>query len=79
VISKPIKNDVSNYGINLKKINQQSPITILVMFFAAEFPIRLKLFFPGFKEVLWVWIMGSQKVMGSDYGKSNCYGFGLWE
>jgi hypothetical protein len=34
VISKPIQYDVSYYGINLKKIIQQSPITILPMFFA---------------------------------------------
>jgi hypothetical protein len=32
-------------------------------------PIRLKLFFDGFEGVF----------MGSDYVKSKCYGFGLWE
>jgi hypothetical protein len=35
------KNDVSNYGINLKKIVQQSPITILPMFLAGEFPHKI--------------------------------------
>jgi hypothetical protein len=82
VISKPIKNDVSNYGINLKKIIQQSPITILPMFLAGEFhhkieavlllgdyPIKMEQFFAGFEGVF----------MGLDYGKSKCYGFGLWE
>ncbi len=33
----PLKNDVSNYGINLKEIIQQIPITILPMFLAGEF------------------------------------------
>jgi hypothetical protein len=32
------KNYISNYGINLKKIIQQSPITILPMFLAGELP-----------------------------------------
>ncbi len=36
------KNDVSNYGINLKKIIQQSPITILPMFLAGEFPHQVE-------------------------------------
>ncbi len=71
------KNDVFNYGINLKKIIQRSPITILPMFRAGEFPrkieayfagfdspIRLRLFFAGFEGFLWVWIMESQNVMG---------------
>jgi hypothetical protein len=40
------------------------------MFLAGEFPIRLKLFFAGFKG----FFMGLL-----DYGKSKCYGFGLWE
>ncbi len=81
------KNDLSNHGINLKKIIQQSPITILRIFVAGEFtqkfeadffagfdsPIRSRLFFcwvqGGF---LWVWIMGSQNVMGSGYGSNIC-------
>jgi hypothetical protein len=64
-----LKNDVSNYGINLKKIIQQSPITILPMFLAEEFPHKIEAVFAGFK---WVF-------MGSYYGKSKCYGFRLWE
>jgi hypothetical protein len=55
VISKPIKNDVSNYGINLKK----SPITILPMFFAWEFPHKLQAVFAVFKGLF----------MGLDYGQ----------
>jgi hypothetical protein len=35
-------NDVSNYGINLKKIVQQSLITILPMFLAGEFPHKIE-------------------------------------
>jgi hypothetical protein len=43
VISKSIKNnDVANYGINLKKIIQQSPIKILPMFLAGEFPHKIE-------------------------------------
>jgi hypothetical protein len=45
VISKPTINDVFNYGINLKKTIQQSPITILRMFFAGEFPHKIKAVF----------------------------------
>jgi hypothetical protein len=32
------KNDVSHYGINLKKIIRQRSITILPLFLAGEFP-----------------------------------------
>jgi hypothetical protein len=70
VISKSINNDVSNYGINLKKINQQSPITILPMFLAGEFPIGLSCFLLGPRGFLWVRIMGSQNVLGSGYGSN---------
>ncbi len=43
------KNNVSNYGINIKKIIQQSPITILPIFLAGfDSPVRLRLFFAGF-------------------------------
>ncbi len=55
MVSKPIKNDVFNYGINLKK----SPITSLPMFFAGEFPHKLEAVFAGFKGVF----------MGLDYGQ----------
>jgi hypothetical protein len=36
------KNDVSNYGINLKKIVQHSPIKILPMFLAGKFPHKIE-------------------------------------
>jgi hypothetical protein len=36
------KFDVFNYGINLKKIIHQSPITILPMFLAGEFPHKIE-------------------------------------
>jgi hypothetical protein len=63
------KNDVSNYGINLKEIVQQSSITILPMFLAGEFPDKIEaFFFAGFQGFF----------MGSDYGKTKCYGFMLW-
>jgi hypothetical protein len=51
------KNDVFNYGINLQKIILNSPITILPMFLAGEF--FLKLFLLGSRGFLLVWIMGS--------------------
>ncbi len=63
------KNYVSNYGMNFKNIIQQSPITILPVFFAGEIPHEIEAVFAGFEGVF----------MGLDYGKSKCYGFGLWE
>ncbi len=46
------------------------PHKIEAVFFAAfDSPIRLRLFFVGFDGVF----------MGSNYGKSECYGFRLWE
>jgi hypothetical protein len=64
------KNDVSNYGINLKKIFQQSPKTILPMFFAGEFPHQIEAVFCWDREGFYGFgsYMGSQNVMGSDYG-----------
>jgi hypothetical protein len=65
VISKPIKYDVSSYGINLERIIQQSPITILPMFLAGEIFHKIEAVFCWFRGgLLWVWIMGSQNVMG---------------
>jgi hypothetical protein len=72
VISEPIKkNDVFNYGINLKKIIQQSPITILPMFFAWEFPHKIEAVFClviggfyGFRS------SGDKNFMGSGYGSN---------
>ncbi len=42
---KKKKNDVSNHGIDLKKIIQQRPITILPMFLAGEFPHKIEAVF----------------------------------
>jgi hypothetical protein len=63
------KYDVSHYGINLQKIILNSPITLMLLFFAEEFSHKIEAFLLGLKGVF----------MGVDYGKSNCYGFGLWE
>jgi hypothetical protein len=63
------KNDVSNNGINLKKIVQRSLITILPMYFAGEFShnfeavfcwVRGGFLWVGLWEVekLWVRFMG---------------------
>jgi hypothetical protein len=63
VISKPIKNDASSYGINLKKIIQQSSHKKFSdVILAGRRTHKNKSFF-----------------MGLDHGKSKCYGFGLWE
>ncbi len=70
--AKPWKNDISNYGINLKNIIQHSPITILpIMFLAGEFPHKIEaVFLLGLRGFLWVWIMGTWNVMGSGYGSN---------
>jgi hypothetical protein len=52
VINKPIKNDIPNSGIHLKKIIQQSLITILPMFLAVEFR-------PHKIEAVFCWVRGS--------------------
>ncbi len=62
-----------NYGINLKKIIQQSPITILRMFLAGEFvPHKIEAVFcwvrfPYTLEAVFCWVWG------------GFYGFRLWE
>jgi hypothetical protein len=67
------KNDASNYGINLKKIIQQSPITILPMFLVEEFLHKIEAVFAGFDSpairlrIFFCLIRG------------GFYGFGLWE
>jgi hypothetical protein len=38
------------------------------MFFLADSPVRMNLFFAGFKGVLWVWFMRSCNVTGWAYG-----------
>jgi hypothetical protein len=64
VISKPIKNDVSNYGINLKKIIQQSFQTIFQMLLAGRRTHKNKAFLLA-HNFLWV--------------REGFYGFSLWE
>jgi hypothetical protein len=68
VISEPIKNHVSNYGINLKNIIQQSPITILPLFLAGEFPHKIEAVFLlgsrgfygfGLWKVEMLWVRGT--------------------
>jgi hypothetical protein len=75
VISKPTKNDVFNYGIYLKKIIQQDPITSLPMFFNCwGIPNTIETdYFAGFNSpvrlrLCFCWV------------RRGCiYGFGLWE
>jgi hypothetical protein len=72
VIRKPIKKDASNYDINLKKIIQKSShnfltITIFQMLLAGRRTHTNKAFFMGSRGFF----------MGSDYGKSKCYGL-IW-
>jgi hypothetical protein len=71
VINEPIKkNDVSNYGINLEKIIQQSSHNnSSQVFLLGDDPIKMEQCFAGFEGVF----------IGSDYGKPKCYGFVLWE
>ncbi len=47
LINPPIKKDASKSGINLKKIIQQSPVTILPMFLAGSFSHENEAFFAG--------------------------------
>jgi hypothetical protein len=64
------KNDASNYGINLKKIILQSSHENFQMLLAGDEPIIIELFFHGFEGVMMGLIMGSQNIMGSDYGSN---------
>jgi hypothetical protein len=65
------KKDVSKSGINLvKKITQQSPITILPMFLAGIFSHK--------NEAVLCWAPEGF-YMGMAYGKLQCYGVGLRE
>jgi hypothetical protein len=69
VISKPIKNNASNYGINLKKSSNKVPIIIFQMLLAngrrTHNINNIELFY-AFVGVFMGWIMGSQNIMGSD-------------
>jgi hypothetical protein len=71
MISKPIKNDASApiMASISRKSSNKVPITIFQMLLAGRRTHKNKAFFYGFKRVF----------MGSDYGKSKCYGFRLWE
>jgi hypothetical protein len=62
-----------------RKLPNKVPIIILQMLLAGRRTHKNKVFLMGSRGFLWVRIMGSQNVMGLDYGKSKCYGFGLWE
>jgi hypothetical protein len=69
-IRKPIKNDISNYGINFKKIIQQSSHNKSFHVPCWEtHPIKMEQLFAGFEEdfygfglgeveMIWVWVMG---------------------
>ncbi len=73
------KNDASNYGINLKKSSYKVPIIIFRCYIMGDKPIIIEPFFYEFEGVIMGSIMGSQNIMGLDYGKSKYYGFGLWK
>jgi hypothetical protein len=62
-----------------RKSSNKVPMTIFQMLLVGRQTHKNKGFFMGSRALLWVWIMGSQNIMGLDYGKSKCYGFGLWE
>jgi hypothetical protein len=62
------KNDTSNYGINLKKIIQQSSHNYFQMFFAGRRTHNNRAFFNGFEGAFMGSIMGSQNIMGSIMG-----------
>jgi hypothetical protein len=93
VSSKPIKKMMPPIMASIsRKSSNKVPITIFQMLLAGRRTHKNKAFFMGSRGFLWVWIMGSQNVtglelwimgsqnvMGMDYGKSKCYGFGLWE
>ncbi len=65
------KNDASNYGINLKISSYKVPIIIFRCYIMGDEPIIIQQFFfsNGFKGVIMGSIMGSQNIMGSDYGR----------
>jgi hypothetical protein len=52
-----------------RKSSNKVPITIFQRLLAGDEPIKMKHFLMGLKGVF----------VGSDYGKSKCYGFRLWE
>jgi hypothetical protein len=70
MISKPIKNDASNYGINLKKIILQSSHNYFKMLHYGRRTHNNRALFCGFEGVIMGLIMGIQNIMGSDYGSN---------
>jgi hypothetical protein len=70
VISKPIKNDASNNGNNLKKSSIQVPIIIFHMLLAGRRTHNNIELLYGFEGVFMGLIMGSQNIMGSEYGRN---------
>jgi hypothetical protein len=53
-----------------RKSSNKVPITIFQMLHAGRRTHKNKAFFMGSREFLWVQIMGSQNVMGLDYGSN---------
>jgi hypothetical protein len=71
VISIPIINDASNYGINLYKITQQSSHNNFSdVFLLGDYPIKMEQFSARFEGDFMGSIMGSQNIMGSDDGSN---------
>jgi hypothetical protein len=59
----------SNHGINLKKSSNKVPIMIFQMLLAGRETHKNRLFY-GFKGVFMGSIIGSQNIMGLDYGSN---------
>jgi hypothetical protein len=63
VISKPIKNDESNYGINLKKSSNKVPIIIFRCYVMGDKPIIIEQFM-GSRGLLWEVKLSWVRIMG---------------
>jgi hypothetical protein len=71
--ASPLKNEVSNYGMNFKKsIHQSSHNTSFRCSLLGDSPMKMELFFAGFKDFKGVFMV-------SFYRKPQCYGLRLWE
>jgi hypothetical protein len=71
VISKPIKKMMPPIMASIsRKSSNKVSITIFQMLLAGRRTHKNKGFFLGLRGFLWVQIMGSQNVMGSDYGSN---------
>jgi hypothetical protein len=53
-----------------RKSSNKVPITIVQMLLAGRQTHKNNTFFMGSRGFLWIWIMGSQNVMGLDYGSN---------